>query len=99
MVAGAGFGAQGGIIFRVEAAVAIQGDEGGGADVNGVGAQGDGLGHVGAAADATGDDELDFSIKADVFQGGAGFTNRSQGGDAGMVLAEVGRGAGAAFHA
>ena len=58
VMAGVRRGADGVVVLDVERLVAVQRDQGRGADVDGVGAQGQGLGHVAAVAQAAGDDQL-----------------------------------------
>ena len=60
--------AQGVVVFHVERPVAVERDQGSRADVDRVGAQRQGLGHVGAAADAAGDDELHLAVHVELLQ-------------------------------
>ena len=57
-----GRGADGVVVLDVERLVAVEGDQRGGADVDGVGAQGHRLGRVAAVADAAGDDQLHLAV-------------------------------------
>ena len=50
-------------------------------------------------ADAAGDDELHHAVQPEILQRGASLAHRGQGRDSGVLLEQVGRGAGAAFHA
>ena len=79
--------------------MAAQGDQRGGADVHRVGAQGDGLDHVGAAADAAGGDERGPVADALLAQA---LVHRGEGqldGDAHVVADDLRRRAGAAAEA
>ena len=86
-------------VVAVGGAVAAQGEERGHADGDGVGTEGEGLGHVGARADAARDDQLDLVAHADVAEGLGGHAHGGQGGDAGVLDEDVLGGRGAALHA
>ena len=99
VVAGIRGGADLVVVFDIDRLVAIEGDQERRAEVAGVGAEGEGLGAVGAVAQAAGDDELHLAVKADIFEGGPGLADGGQGRDAGVLLEQLGRGAGSPFHA
>src|SRR5439155_12817922 len=56
-------GPQGVVVFNVKRLVAIEGDQRGRADVDGIGAQSQRLGGVAAVANTAGDNQLDLAVK------------------------------------
>src|SRR5215204_3919953 len=77
--------------------VAVERHQGGVADRDGVGAEGDALGHVAAVADAAGHDEVDLVSEAHVLKRAARLRDRRHQRDAGLLGRGVRAGAGAAL--
>jgi hypothetical protein len=86
-------------VLPVGGAIAAEGDQRGHPDRDRVRAERERLGHVGAAADAAGGDQLHGVLHADLTEGLRGQPDRGQGGNAGVLDEEILRGRGAALHA
>ena len=99
MVTVIGFCAELLVILDVNGFVAVERDQRRRADIYRIRPERHGLGRVHAVADSPGDDELHLAVHPDIFERGAGLTNSSEGGDAGVLLRNLGGGARAAFHA
>ena len=78
VVAIAGFRAELVIVVHMQRLVAVQGNQCGGADIDGVRAQRDGLGRIRAVTNAARNDELNFPILAAILQRRPRFANRRQ---------------------
>ena len=99
MMAGAGLGAERAIILDMDAAVAAERDQCGGADRDRIGAHRQRLGDIGPAADAAGDDQLHLAVLAQLLERLDRLAQGRQGRDAGMLDKDLLGGAGAALHA
>ena len=79
--------------------VVAERNERGGADRHGVRSERQRLGHVAAAADAAGDDQLHLAMHVELLQGADRGADRCQRGDAAVLDEYVLRGGRAALHA
>src|SRR5204862_4545296 len=85
VVVAAGGGAELPVLRLPARVVVAERDQRRGADGDGVGAERQGLGHVGAAADAARDDQLHLAVHVELLQGAHGGADRRQGGDAAVL--------------
>ena len=99
VVIGASGGAERVILGLPARIVVAQRDHGSGADGNRIRAQGKCLGHISAAADTAGDDQLNFAVQVHVLKRANRLADAGDDRQTDMLDEHVLRGGGAALHA